>query len=277
VESGQRLKAYHRNITAFLAWCERAGIEPVLDRPTVSKFTAGLLDAGAAPATARARQLGVRRFSAWLADEGETVRDNLLGIRPPKLDRANVPKLSPDELAALIKACRGKTFMDRRDEAIVRLAVESAARAEEILAMNLADVDLSRGVATIRRGKGGRARRTPFGPVTAQAIDRYLRMRRAHRLAAADALWLGDRGKGFGYHGLRNALGRRADGAGITGFHIHRLRHTAASRWLDAGGSEGGLMAIAGWRSRDMMARYVEDTAMDRAADESRRLGLGDL
>jgi integrase len=65
--------------------------------------------------------------------------------------------------------------------------------------------------------------------------------------------------------------------AGIEGFHIHRLRHTAASRWLAAGGSEAGLMAVAGWRSRDMLDRYVMDTAMSRAADESRRLNLGDL
>lgn len=36
-------------------------------------------------------------------------------------------------------------------------------------------------------------------------------------------------------------------------------------------------MAVAGWRSRDMLDRYVQDTAMSRAADESRRLNLGDL
>ena len=36
-------------------------------------------------------------------------------------------------------------------------------------------------------------------------------------------------------------------------------------------------MAVAGWMSRDMLSRYVEDTAAERAAEESRRLGLGDL
>jgi integrase len=157
------------------------------------------------------------------------------------------------------------------------MAIETTARAEEILAMTVTDVDLRRGLATIRRGKGGRGRRTPFGPQTAQAADRYMRLRRSHRLAGTPALWLGDRGKALAYHGLRNALQRRAAAAGIEGFHIHRLRHTAASRWLEAGGSEGGLMAVAGWRSRDMLDRYVADTAMDRAADEARKLGLGDL
>jgi integrase len=259
-KSLQTVKIYGDGVRAFLHWCDRAGVEPVLDRPTVNKFTAALLDEGAAASTARSRQLAVRRFSAWLADEGETGRDELLGLKPPALDKAVVPKLSGAELAALLKACHGKAFMDRRDEAIIRVAVETAARAEEILAMETGDVDLRKGAAVIRRGKGGRGRRVPF-----------------HRLAGTPALWLGDRGKGLGYYGLRNALDRRAGAAGIEGFHLHRLRHTAASRWLAAGGSEGGLMAVAGWRSRDMLDRYVEDTAMDRAADESRSLNLGDM
>jgi len=55
------------------------------------------------------------------------------------------------------------------------------------------------------------------------------------------------------------------------------LRHTAASRWPAAGGSEGGLMAVAGWTRRDMIDRYTAATARERAADEARSLNLGDL
>jgi integrase/recombinase XerD len=276
-KSPQTVKIYGDGVHAFLTWCEKSGIEPALDRATVNKFIASLLESGTAAATARSRQLSVRRFSGWLADEEHISRDDLLGLKPPALDTPNVPSLTERELAALLKACDGKTFRDRRDEAIVRLALESAARAEEIILLRVADVDLARGIAVIRRGKGGHGRTVPFGPKTAQAIDRYTRMRRAHRLASTPALWLGDRGKDLGYYGLRNALGARAATAGIEGFHIHRLRHTAASRWLAAGGSEGGLMAVAGWKSRDMLDRYVADTAMNRAAGEARSLNLGDL
>lgn len=61
------------------------------------------------------------------------------------------------------------------------------------------------------------------------------------------------------------------------GFHPHVLRHTAASRWLAAGGTEGGLMAVAGWSRRDMIDRYTKATAEQRAADEARGLRLGEL
>ena len=57
----------------------------------------------------------------------------------------------------------------------------------------------------------------------------------------------------------------------------HVLRHTAATRRLAAGGSVGGLMAVAGWTRRDMIDRYTAATAAERAADEARTHGLGDL
>jgi integrase/recombinase XerD len=276
-KSAETLKAYLTGVRMYFAWCDRTGTPAVLDRRSVTAFTADLLDNGAEAATARNRQLAVRRFSAWLADEEEIERDDLLGIKPPKLDVKVVPSLDEDEIVRLIKACVGKDFRDRRDEAIVRLMVESAMRSDELLSMTLPDTDLAKGTAVIRRGKGGKGRTIPFGAKTGSAIDRYIRMRRSHRLAGTSVLWLGDRGKEFGYHALRDTLKWRSDMAGLVDFHPHLLRHTGASRWLDAGGSEGGLMAVAGWTRRDMLDRYVRSTSERRAAEEARRLGLGDI
>ena len=79
------------------------------------------------------------------------------------------------------------------------------------------------------------------------------------------------------YYGPHSALKYRAQLAGLPKFHPHLLRHTAASRWLAAGGSEGGLMAVAGWATRDMVDRYTRSTASERAAAEARGLNLGEL
>ena len=278
-KSPQTVKAYGDGVRRFLAWSLEAGRAPLLDRSTLSAFTAGLLDSGAEPATARSRQLAVRRFSAWLADEGEIPRDELIGVKAPKLDQKVVEPLSDAQLKALIVACSktGNQLWDRRDEALVRFMAETGCRAGEVAAMLLPDVDLAAGIAIVRRGKGGRGRSVPFGPQTTRALDRYVRARRAHRLAGSDLLWLGDRGKAFSYDALHKTLAMRASLAGIDGFHPHRLRHTAAHRWLAAGGSEGGLMAVAGWTRPDMLLRYTKAQAEARAADEARRLNLGDL
>jgi site-specific recombinase XerD len=276
-KSAQTIKSYGDGVRAFLRWCNEQGHSPALDRDQMKAFVADLLDAGAEPATARARQLSMRRFSAWLAEEGEVDEDPLLGLKAPKLDTKVTDSLTDDELRRLLKACGGKDFRDRRDEAILRLMAETGMRAGELISLTVTDVDLVRGIVTVRRGKGGKGRLAPFGPQTGRAIDRYIRARRGHLRADFPALWLGDRSKGFTYDALHKALKLRADTAGITRFHPHLLRHTAASRWLAAGGSEGGLMAVAGWATRDMIDRYTRSTASERAAAEARNLNLGDL
>lgn len=276
-KSPATVKVYTDGITAFLRWCDAEGVPAELSKPLVQRFTTALLDGGAEPATARSRQLSLKRFSAWLADEGEQDADPLLGLKPPKLDTKVTDALTDDELRALIKACSGKDLRCRRDEAIVRLMAETGMRAGEVVGLQVADVDLTRGIATVTRGKGGKGRIVPFSAQTATALDRYLRTRRTHIRADSPALWVGDRGKGFSYYGLHAALKYRAELAGIERFHPHLLRHTAATRWLAAGGSEGGLMAVAGWARRDMIDRYTAATASERAAAEARGLNLGEL
>lgn len=276
-KSPATITSYLRGVRLYLEWCEQAGHPAELTRAAVQLYIAELISEGKEANTARLRLAALRQFARWLVDEGELDVDPLIGVRPPKIPAKVVQALSDDQLRALITACQGKALRDRRDEALVRLMAETGLRSGEVVTLTVADVDLQRGLVTVRRGKGGKGRVAPFGPRTAASLDRYLRARRAHPLADTNALWLGVGGKSFGYFGLNDTLRDRAKTAGIDGFHLHLLRHTAATRWLRAGGSEGGLMAVAGWSTRDMIDRYTGASASERAAAEARNLGLGDL
>lgn len=150
-------------------------------------------------------------------------------------------------------------------------------RAGEVIALQVGDVNMQAAVISIRKTKTGRGRLVSFSAKCAVALDKYLRLRRNHVLAATPNLWLGTRGRSLSYRGLRFTILERAELAGIKGFHPHLLRHTAASRWLAAGGSEQGLMTQAGWADRKMLDRYTRATASERAMDEARGLALGDL
>ena len=171
-KSAATVASYTEGVLAFLRWSAAANVTPEITKTTVQAFTADLLDAGAQAATARTRHMALRRFAAWLTDEGELDSNPLLGVNPPQLDTKVVETLTDEQLRLLIKACAGKELIDRRDEAIVRLMAET---------------------------------------------------------------------------GLR------------------------------AGGSEGGLMAVAGWSTRGMVDRYTGASAAERAAAEARGLGLGEL
>jgi integrase/recombinase XerD len=277
-KSPQTIKSYGDGIRGYVRFSRERGAEADLSKTSVRAFVNHLLDSGSAPMTARSRQLSLRRFSAWLLDEEEITTDDLVGMKPPKVDKPIIDPLTDDELRAMIKACAGTGLRDRRDEALIRFMFETGARAGEVIALQVGDLDLRAGTAIIRRGKGGKGRIVPFGSATGLAIDRYMRRTRAkHSRASSPALWLGERGKGFTYDALNRTLKIRAAKAGIAGFHPHKLRHTAAHRWLAAGGSEGGLMTVAGWSSPDMLMRYTAARASDRANAEAKSLDLGGL
>jgi integrase/recombinase XerD len=241
-KSAKTVESYGDGVRAYLKWCTANGKPVALDRRQLREFVDGMLTAGSKPATAVSRHLAVRRFSAWLTEGGEQDSDPLLGLKSPHLDKPVVEPLTDDQLRAMLKACRGPELRDKRDEAVLRLMFTTGARSGEVIALTTADVNLRSDppTAVIRRGKGGKGRVVPLAVEVAASIDRYLRARRSHPLSAAPALWLGERGKGFTYEALHRTLGMRAARAGVTGFHPHRLRHTAAHRWLSRGGSEGG-------------------------------------
>jgi site-specific recombinase XerD len=277
-KSPTTISSYLRGVRLYLQWCEQAGHPMQLTRAQVQAYMAELIADGKEANTVRLRQASLRQFVRWLVDEGELPEDPLLGLKAPKIPTKVVHALTDDQLRALIRACKGPTFRDKRDEAIVRLMSDTGMRAAETLALTVADVQpLKEGSVTIHRGKGMRGRRAPFGPQTAAALDKYLRARKSHKLASTPALWLGAHSNGFAYFGLNDTLKDRAREAGIEGFHLHLLRHTFATRWKAARGSDDGLMAVAGWSNRSMIDRYAGAAAADRAAAEARTLNLGDL
>lgn len=277
-KADKTIRSYLEGVRRFLAWCAETGTTPELTAPNVRAFIADLLEHGAEASTALSRQKALRQYAGWLVREGEMESNPLVGLKPPKQDKKITHALTDDQLKALLKACQGKTLRDKRDEALLRLMAETGLRASETIGLELSDVDLNRGLAIVHKGKGNKGRVVPFGPQTAAALDRYIRARRAHQMAETNALWLGSRnGSALTYPGLDKTLKARAVDAGVGGFHLHLLRHTAAHRWLRAGGSEQGLMAVAGWSNRTMLDRYTSSSASERAADEARGLNLGAL
>lgn len=224
------------------------------------------------------RYRALQQFFNWLEDEEEKAGPNPMAkMKPPIVPEKPVPVLTPKQLRTLFAKVGGrKSFIDRRDEAILRLFADTGLRLAELAGLTIDDVDLDDQVAAVM-GKGRRPRMVPFGAKTTAALDRYLRMRGRHRRADDPALWLGENNRqAMTVNGIDQMVRRRGTEAGIPELHPHMLRHTFAHSWLSEGGNEGDLMRITGWKSRAMVNRYGVSADDERARNAHRRMALRD-
>lgn len=243
-----------------------------IDKRSIQLFLAHFLETHAS-ATVRQRYASMKQFFQWAAKEGEIPEDPMATIDPPRVVEQPVPVLTVDEIKALLKACRmGEPFEATRDEAIIRLFLDTGMRLGEMTGLKQSDLDLKLKVAVVL-GKGSRFRTVPFDDKTASALDRYGRRRLRHSESNKAAFWLGRKGPLSG-SGIAQMLRRRSADADIPSIHPHQFRHTFAHQWLSRGGAEGDLQRIAGWSSPQMLQRYGASAADQRAQEAYRRLDL---
>jgi site-specific recombinase XerD len=232
------------------------------------------LQAWAAPATVAGRHRSLRQFFSYLVDEGECERHPMERLPAPTVPEKEVPVLDGDEIGRLLQTAKGATFAERRDLAILRLFLDTGLRLAEMAGLRVADLDLRTNTVFVEMGKGRRPRTAAFGDRTAQALERYLRLRAKHRHAGEEALWLAPLGV-YTRHGIIQMVERRGAKAGLD-LHCHMLRHTAAHNAASAGLQETDMMRLFGWRSSEMPKRYGASAAAERALDAYKRLGVGD-
>lgn len=282
------ITGYLTGVRQFTEWCGKEGRPLELSRHNAEAFVAHELDSGLSASTAAHRMTVLRLFSTWCCEVERAIpRDDLVGLKSPKLDQKIVEGLTRDEMLMLVKACEGRRFTDLRDMALVRFTHATGARADEVLSMRSIDVQVGARSAVITRGKGGKGRRVGFGDKTAEALLRYQRARRRHPQTERPEFWLAwHNGRHSNpnavrgvltYEGMRGSIERRAEAAGIEGFHLHRLRHTWAVAWAKKGGSTTGLMSAGGWVTIEMPMRYFGSAANDLAVEEAQRLALDDF
>lgn len=122
-------------------------------------------------------------------------------------------------------------------------SIETACRMGEALALQWADVDLHRKIATFRDTKVGENRTIPLSPLAVQTLT----------VLPRDL-----QGKVFciSKHGVDDAFRRACKRAGIEGLRWHDLRHEGVSRLHEKGLSTVEVASISGHRTLACLARY---------------------
>jgi integrase/recombinase XerC len=153
-----------------------------------------------------------------------------------------------------------KAVTHRRNHAMLAVLIDTGCRRGEIAALRPGDVDLASGTIQFPVSKT-RPRVVPLSDRAHLALTTHLRQRSRDRHPSLRC--------STDPASLVRAVVRRYSEGTLT---PHSLRRAFAVRWLANGGTEVGLMRIAGWSSKDMIAVYSAASAQELAQDEMRRL-----
>jgi site-specific recombinase XerD len=215
-------------------------------RPITAPGQIGLKDLWAYQTDQQAKGLAAgtinRRFDyaigiiRELAEQDQTVDQSVFRIqyipRPESLPR----HLSAEESQRLENYILGRLDTTdlalRFENACLLVMLHSGLRVGECIDLHLQDLDLPGKRLIIRAGKGQRDRLVYLSESACQAIQLYLC---GVQRQPGDFIWLQKNGKPLSTESMRHRIARIGAAVGIEHLHPHRLRHTCATRLLNAG------------------------------------------
>ena len=172
--------------------------------------------------------------------------------------------LTREEIDALLSAPDNSTWFDRRDQALLTLAVQTGLRVSELTRLVRHDIHLGAGPYARCHGKGRKDRATPLSAHTVTALTTWLH---EYNCGPTDPVYPTRRGRPLSTDAVAWVLTKHAATAArhcpsLNDKHLapHVLRHTAAMQLLHSGVD---ISAIALWLGRES----VETTQIDPHAD----------
>lgn len=252
--SSHTVNAYRRDVTQFLAFCDRLGRSALeeIDRRDFRRFFALLHTRNYARSTVVRKGSSLRSFFGHIHQEGDITTNPVSAVPVPKA-RDRLPVAIPQrQLRQAIEAVDGTTPVDLRDRAILELAYGSGLRVSEMTSLTVSQVkDKDLVVVT---GKGRRDRAVPIGVPAQQAIMRWLAEGRPALVgeSAKRALFVGVRGGQIDPRQIRRVVSSRL------GSYPHALRHSFATHLLEGGADLRSVQEMLGHASLGTTQTYTK-------------------
>ncbi len=256
----------HRDLAAETRRTYRKALDPLVeavdDDRTVTDLDPQLVVAvfaerwdGCAPATWNARRVAVQAFASWCGERWPLAEELLAGVPARRRPADNTRAVPYEDLEDLWR----RRTVPLREKTLWRMLYETAARASEVLALDVEDLDRARRRARIR-SKGGSVDMILWAAPTARLLGRYLADRSGGplfltRWRSRTAPPQRDLHAATGQARLsyRTAAAEFHKHSG--GWTLHQLRHSSLTHLAEAGAS--AVMLQAKSRHRDLRTLSV--------------------
>jgi integrase/recombinase XerC len=211
-----------------------------------------------------ARKLAtLRSFYKFLVRRGYLTNNPVAPIRTPKQDKRLPKCLEVDQIEKLLANPDTTTLLGARDRAMLETLYSTGMRVSELIALDIADVDLTTNVVRVA-GKGKKRRVIPLGPGAVKTILHFLDLRRNDPRSATfdgEALFLNKHGQRLSTRSVRRKLDKYLLDAGLDlSVSPHTLRHSFATHMLRRGADLRAVQEMLGHQSLSTTQIYTHLT-----------------
>lgn len=251
--SPHTLRAYGHDLDELEAWCRGIGRSP--EHATLPDLR-GFLGArtGLAPATVSRTLASVKSFYRFLVREGVIGESPAERLRTPRVPRRVPHFLDVAEASEVVENPTQEGWFHKRNRALLELAYGSGLRASELAALDRDAVDLEARVVEVRRGKGGKPRRVPFGPPAREALEAWF------ATSVGSPVFLNRYGLRLDVRAIHRIVHEAGVRNGLAGVHPHAMRHSFATHLLAGGADLRSIQEMLGHETLSTTQRYTHLT-----------------
>ena len=229
------------------------------DADDVQNVLARMMDLQRKPASLARMRSSLRRYFAWLAENGYRHDDPTARLEPARLQKPLPRSIGEADVEKLLAAPDPATPTGSRDAAMLELLYACGLRVSELVGLHLGNLNLQDGILRVR-GKGQKERLVPIGEDAVAAVDRYIHSARPQLLKNPldDALFLSERGKAITRQAFWKLIRDYAAACGITvPVSPHTLRHAFATHLVNHGADLRVVQMLLGHSSLSTTQIYT--------------------
>ncbi|QQS09779.1 MAG: tyrosine recombinase XerC [Phycisphaerales bacterium] len=207
----------------------------------------------------------LRSFYKWADRRGYCAGNPMTAIRTPRQGKRLPKAVTIEQIEQLLAAPSDADVLGRRDRAMLETLYSTGIRVSELVALNVADLDLT-GEALKVRGKGKKERIVPLGAHALASVQRYFEMLRTDSRFGPMVrdnpsnlpLFLNKHGARLSSRSVRRKLDKYLKQVGLDPtISPHTLRHSFATHLLDNGADLRSVQELLGHQSLSTTQVYT--------------------
>ncbi len=248
--SKKTMESYSRDIIRYFDFLNKQGIKQVSeeDTPVLLQHIINLRKSGLVSRSIARHLVTLRGFYKFLVQEKILGKDPCRLVDMPKTGLKLPDVLSVSDVNTLLKEPDTKTFLGKRNGAMLELMYAAGLRVSELVNLKLMDVNLEAGFVRAY-GKGSKERIIPMGTYAKKKIEDYIRTARPSLVKnkVSKYLFVTGSGKSITRQGFWKLLKKYAMQAGMNKkVTPHSLRHSFASHLLEGGADLRSVQTMLG-------------------------------